>query len=127
MNRNTTTRHRQKGLSSFSWILIVAIFSLLLLTFFKVFPMYFTSYRVSTALEGLALDTSIDTKSKSAIWVALSKRLLIEEVRTIKKEHFKVSRKNSQTTVTIDYDTRVDYISNLYIGGRFVHSVVIAR
>ena len=127
MNRKSTTMHRQKGLSSFSWILIVAIFSLLLLTFFKVFPLYFTAYRVSTAMDALALDETLDVKSKNAIWVSLQKRLLIEEVRTIKKEHFKVSRKNSQTTVTVDYDSRVDYIANLYIGGRFVHTVVIAR
>lgn len=127
MNRNIRSRHRQKGLSSFGWIFVVAIFAFLLTTFFKVFPMYYAHFRIGSAMDALKADESLDVKSRQAIWVSLSKRLLIEEIRTIKKEHLKVSRKDGKTTVTVTYEAREDYIANLYIGGIFVKTVVIDR
>jgi len=73
MKRLTNSRHRQQGLSSVGWIAIAGIFGFLLITFFKVFPMYYDSYRVKAALESLSQDTEVDAKSKREIWISLQK------------------------------------------------------
>jgi len=69
----------------------------------------------------------VDPKSKKAIWLSLQKRLFINEVRTVRREHVKMERKDGKTTVTVDYEVRDNYIGPLFIGAHFVESVVIDR
>lgn len=127
MMRNSKLRHRQKGLSSFGWIAIVGIFAFLVVTFFKVFPMYYDNFKVQSALEGVQQDSDVDAKSKRAIWDALSKRLYINEVRTIRRENVTMERKDGKTTVTVSYELRDAYIANMFIGASFTESVVLDR
>jgi hypothetical protein len=114
-------------MSSFGWIAVFGIFALLLLMFFKVFPMYYGNYQVKTALEALVLDERVDSKSKREIWTSLQKRLRINEVRSIQREHVTMTRKDGKTTVTVDWEARDDFIGPLFIGGHFVQSAVIER
>ena len=127
MMRRTLGRRSQRGFSTFGWIGVVAIFGLLIITFFKVFPMYYENFKVKNALKGVAQDTEVDAKSKRAIWESLQKRLFVDEVRSIKRDDITIERADNKTTVTITYETRDDYIGNLFIGGRFTESIVIDR
>ena len=127
MKRLTNSRHRQKGMSSFGWIAVVGIFAFLLITFFKIFPMYYDNFKLKSAMEAVQLDESIDPKSKREIWQSLRKRLYINEVRSIQREHVTMERKDGKTTVTVSYELRDNYVGNLFIGGKFVESIVIER
>ncbi len=127
MNNIASIRYRQQGLSFVGWMAMVAIFGLLLLSFFKVFPIYNENFTIQAVLSGLAEDEKIDVKSKRAIWESLRKRLAVNEVYSIKPENVTIERKDGKTTVTITYETRRPYISNLFIGGNFTESVVINR
>ena len=127
MNNIANFRYRQQGLSFFGWMAMVAIFGLLILSFFKVFPIYNENFTIQAVLSGLADDEKIDVKSKRAIWESLQKRLYVNEVRSIKPENVTIQRKDGKTTVTISYRTQRPYIGNLFIGGNFTESVVINR
>lgn len=123
----TSLRHRQQGLSFVGWMALIAIFGFLLLSFFKVFPIYNEYFTVQSILTGVKNDQDIDAKSKRAIWDGISKRLSVNDIYFIKRENLKVERKNGKTTVTITYETRRPYIANLFIGGNFTESIVIDR
>ena len=127
MKRLTNMGHRQKGLSTVGWIVIVGIFAMLIITFFKVFPMYYENFKLNSALEAVQNDSSLDPKSKRAIWESLKKRMYINEVRSITHEHVTMARKDGKTTVTVTYEVRDSYIGNLFIGAKFSNSVVIDR
>jgi hypothetical protein len=114
-------------MSSFGWIAVFGIFAFMLVGFFKVFPMYYDNFKLDSALEAMQNDSSLDSKSKRAIWESLSKRLYINEVRTIKREHVTMERNDGKTTVTVTYETRDNYVGNLFIGAQFSNSVVIDR
>ena len=118
---------RQQGLSAVGWLLIVAIFGLLIVSFFKVFPMYYGNFKLKNALQSVAQDSEIDPKSKRAIWEGLSKRLFVDEVRGITREQVKMQRKDGRTTITVDYETRDSWVGNLYIVAKFSESIVIER
>jgi len=120
-------RHRQQGVSGVGWLAIIAIAILIIGTFFKVFPMYYENYQIKSVLQSIQEDPSIDIKSKRAMWDAMNKRLYINGVKSIKREHVKMSRKDGKTTILINYETRDTYFANLYIGGVFSESVVIDR
>ena len=127
MKKAVNPGRRQKGMSFVGWIAIVGIFGLLVVSFFKVFPMYYGNFKLKSALEALKTDDRVDPKSRGAIWEALQKRLFVDEVRIITREHVTMTRKDGKTTVTVTYETRDDFIGNLYIGANFSESVVIER
>ena len=127
MMKHTKPGNRQKGVSTVGIIAIVGIFGLLVVTFFKVFPMYYDNFKLTSALEAIQGDSAVDPKSKKAIWESPKKRLYINEVRSIKREHVKMLRKNGKTTITVSYETRDAFIGNLFIGAIFVESAVIDR
>ena len=127
MAKATGFRYRQKGVSSAGWIIIFGIFALLIVSFLKVFPMYYGHFRVEAALKAVAEDTSVDSKSKREIWKSLQRRLNVDGVNYISRENVKMSRKDGKTTVTVSYEVTDDYIGNLFIGGKFSESVVIDR
>jgi hypothetical protein len=127
MKRLANMKQRQNGMSSVGWIIVAGIFGLLLISFFKVFPIYYDNFKLKTVLESLQHDTTVDSKSKRAIWESLRKRLYINEVRSIKREDIAMERKNGKTTVTVSYEQREKYLGNLFIGGQFVETVVIDR
>ncbi len=127
MNNIASIRYRQQGLSFVGWMALVGIFGLLILSFFKIFPIYNENFTIQSVLTSIAEDEKIDVKSKRAIWGSLKKRLAVNEVYSIKPENVTIERKDGKTTVTITYETRRPYISNLFIGGNFTESVVINR
>ena len=127
MKRFTNSRHRQKGISSFGWIGVFGIFAILLMMFFKVFPMFYGNFQLQSALEGLQQDVDIDPKSKRAIWLSLQKRMYINEVRGITRENVTMERADGKTTITVTYEDKANYIGNLFIGARFSESIVINR
>lgn len=127
MNTMKSTRHRQKGLSSAGWLALAGIFALIIISVLRVFPIYMDNFTIKSVLTSIQEDAKIDPKSRRAIWESINKRLYINEIRSIKREHVKMTRKNGKTTVTISYETRRPYIGNLFIGGTFSESVVIDR
>jgi len=127
MMRYTNQGKRQQGLSTVGIIAVVGIFGLLVVTFFKVFPMYYDNFKLTSVLEAIENDSALDPKSKKAIWEALQKRLYINEVRSITRDHVKMVRKNGKTTITVTYEVRDNFIGNLFIGASFEESAVINR
>lgn len=127
MKRSSKQGRHQKGVSTIGIIVVIGIFALLVVSFFKVFPMYYGNFKLQTVLEAMQQDGELDPKSKRAIWSALNKRLYINEVRSIKREHVKMVRKDDKTTITVSYEIRDKFIGNLFIGASFNESVVIDR
>ena len=127
MMRHTMLGNRQRGLSTVGIIAVVGIFGLLVVTLVKIFPMYYDNFKVNSALEALQKDSAVDPKSKRAIWESLQKRLYINEVRVVTRQHVKMVRKNGKTTITVSYETRDAFIGSLFIGAAFVNSIVIER
>lgn len=120
-------RHSQQGLTTIGWILVIAIFGSILLTGFKILPMYIEFYNVKAAMEAVAKNTEIDDRSKRDLWVAINNNLRIQSVRDLKKEDFSFVREDGVTTMTVNYEVRKPYIAQLFIGANFTHSVEIKR
>ena len=127
MNNISSTGQREKGLSFVGWMAEVAIFGLLILSFFKVFPIYNENFTIQSVLTHLAKDEKVDFKSKRAIWESIRKRLAVNEIYTITSKNVTIERKDGKTTITISYRTERPYIGDLFIGGNFSESVVTDR
>jgi hypothetical protein len=120
-------RHSQKGLTTIGWILVIAIFGSIVLTGLKILPMYLDYYNVKSVVDSVANDPEIDPKSKKDLWSAISKRLVINSIRFMKREDVSFKRKNGITTIIIDYEVEKPYIAQLYLVAKFNYSVEINR
>ena len=120
-------KHSQQGLTTIGWIAVIAIFGSIVLTGFKILPMYLEFFNVKAVMEAVAQNNELDARSKRDLWTALENNLRINSVRDLKKEDFSFVRKDGVTTVTVDYEVRKPYIAQLFIGANFTHSVVINR
>jgi hypothetical protein len=119
--------NRQQGMTTIGLLLVLVVIALFALSAVRIIPIYIENFAIKSVLTAVQDDQRIDAKSKAAIWDSLVKRLYINEVRLIKRDHVEISRENGQTTVTITYESRRPYIGPLFIGGSFSESVVIAR
>jgi hypothetical protein len=124
---NLNNRRRQKGMSSWGWLLIASIAGFFIMTLITIYPMYYEHYKISATLNAIQEDPSVDVKSRSAIWEKIKKRLFIDNVDIIKRENIKMSRKDGKTTITLSYEARAPYIANLSLVGTFNQTVVIDR
>ena len=114
-------------MTTIGWIVVIAIFSSILLTGFKVMPFYLEYFQVQSVLESVAEDQSLDPKSKRQLWEAIAKRLRVNQSTSIKREHLKFERKDGVTTITVDYRVEKPYIAQMFIGAHFIYSVEINR
>ena len=127
MNHTFNPVRRQKGASTIVLICIIGVFGVFVVTSLTLFPMYYDNIKLKTALEAIQHDNKVDPKSRRAIWDSLQKRLYIDGVDKIKREHVTMERADGKTTVTVTYENRDDLLGNLFIGTRFSESVVIDR
>ncbi|MCZ6578501.1 MAG: DUF4845 domain-containing protein [Gammaproteobacteria bacterium] len=123
----TGIRNRQNGMTFIGIVMLLVVIAVIALTAVKIIPIYIENFAVKSVLTSVENDHRVDPKSKAAIWESIKKRLYINEVRIIKKEHVTMSRKNGKTTVTIEYESRRPYLGPLFIGGHFVETIVINR
>ena len=120
-------RHRQQGVSGVGWLIIIAFIALIFSAFFSIYPMYYDNYLIKSVLTSVQEDPSIDVKSKRAIWDSMSKKLFINEVRSIQRENVEMTRKDGKTTVAVNYESRASFVGNLDFVGVFSESIVIDR
>lgn len=120
-------KHSQQGLTTLGWIAVIGIFGLLVVSGFKILPMYLDFFKVKSVMESLIDDESVNVRSKADMWLAMSKRLQINDVSSLKRENVTFSREEDVTTVTADYEVRKPYLAELFIGAHFTYSVEIKR
>jgi len=113
----------QKGLTTIGWIVVIGIFGSIVLTGFKILPMYLEYFQVQSIMDNVAANREIDARSKKAIWGAISRQLLVNQIRNIKRENMTVERDKDITKITLDYEVRKPYVAQLFIGGHFTYSV----
>ncbi len=124
--------HNQKGMTTLGWIIVIAVFGFIVVTGFKILPLYLDFMNVKNAMAAVERraeegSNNIDPRSKRDLWVALANQLRINSVYGLKKENFKFQRKDGVTTITVDYEARKPYFDRMFIGAHFVHSVDINK
>ena len=120
-------KHSQKGLTTIGWLAVIGIFGFLVVSGFKVLPFYLDYFKLKSVMDGVVQDETVDARSKRDLLFALNKRLMINQVLDVKKEHFTFERKNNITTMTVEYEVRKPYLADLFIGAHFTYSVEIKR
>ncbi|MBQ0720008.1 MAG: DUF4845 domain-containing protein [Gammaproteobacteria bacterium] len=105
-------QHKQQGLSALGILLVLAIAGFFLTIATKVGPLYLDNSFVNAALQSLASEP-IHKLSDGKIRRRLQDSFTINNIRDVNAKDTVIERKKTATTVTLDYERRVNFFANV--------------
>ena len=103
----------QLGASLLGWMIIIGVIGVTAVLGVRLVPIYLESYTVSKILEDVALEFRSKKAPKQQIWSSISKRLDVNSINDVKKEHFHYKRDKGKTVIALKYEARTKLVGNL--------------
>lgn len=120
------TLQKQKGLTAISWLVILVMVGVLLYVGIKITPVYIDHYAVLSTLESIKNDPSFANKTKREIRETISKRLYVNNIRHITRDHIKIQRSGRVTTINVAYEERRAIAYNISLVMTFNETVELS-
>ncbi len=95
------------------WMAFSGVAGLAVVIGMRLGPIYIESYMVDGILEEVALESRDKKRNKNQIWNAISKRFTINNVNTVKREHFFYKKERGETKISFKYEVRTKLVGNL--------------
>ncbi|MEN8129307.1 MAG: DUF4845 domain-containing protein [Pseudomonadota bacterium] len=108
-----TAIRKQTGASMLLWMAFIGVAGLAVVLGMRLGPIYIESYMVDGILEQVALESRDKKRNKAQLWNAISKRFTINNVNTVKREHFFYKRERGKTNISFKYEVRTKLVGNL--------------
>ncbi|NNJ98152.1 MAG: DUF4845 domain-containing protein [Gammaproteobacteria bacterium] len=116
---------KQKGLTLISWLVIIAIVLFNGIIALNIVPVYISDHSVKTLMKNLEMDSTVRGGTAKALKQAITKRLRINNVYSVSKEHISVKKGKDGYLVKIKYEPRGKLIGNLDYIVTFKHEARI--
>jgi hypothetical protein len=115
------TIKRQRGLGMLQWLVVIIVVVVMGKFAFTVVPIYAENMYVKTALKSLDEGAGkLENMTDAEIKKKLTNFYLINNVRSKgPTENIKIERESDKVLVTVDYETREQYLFNMDIIVRF--------
>ncbi len=118
---------RQRGMSYWGWLLLVAVLGFALTCASRMAPAYLDARYVTEALKVLAENPDLETMSAGQIKKELGRFFQINNVRGEPTKALQVIRGAKSTLVSIDYELRQPLIYNVDVVMKFNKQLNTAR
>ena len=120
MNRKTLQgKHRQRG-SIGSILVILLVLASAVSLGSRVIPLYLDHNTMGAIMEKMSLENGLALESEGNIRDTMRKRLKINNIRDFDlKEHLKIDRSKVGTELVLDYEVRIELVSNLSLIAAF--------
>ena len=104
---------RQKGLTLTGMILVSIVLIVVLLTAFKIVPVYTEYYTVEKHLKTMALDPKLRTATRRDIATAWAARASVDNLTSVQPEEIEVERRGDGIVLTTEYAVKVPLFRNV--------------
>ena len=120
MNRKTLQgKHRQRG-SMGGIMVILLVVAAVVSVGSRVIPLYLDHNTMGTIMEKMSLENGLALQSEGNIRDTMRKRLKMNNIRDFDlKEHLKIDRSKVGTELVLDYEVRIELVSNLSLIAAF--------
>jgi hypothetical protein len=122
-----TMRERQRGITAIGFIIMAAIVGVIGFAGLKLTPIYLNQMKVASVLNDVKLNLDNQDTSVRLIRAAIDKRLNIEMIDEPALQDFEISKVEGGYKVRVNFESRVNYLGNLYLVVVFNDSVEIRR
>ena len=104
---------KQKGLTLISWLAILAVVLFNAIIAMNVVPVYLNDHSVKSMMQNLESDSTLRGETPKKIKEIITKRLRINNIYSIKKEHIKIKKHGDDYVITIEYEPRGRLVGSL--------------
>ena len=120
MNRKILQgKHRQRGSMGGILVILLALASVVSVGS-RVIPLYLDHNTMGTIMEKMSLENGLALQSEGNIRDTMRKRLKMNNIRDFDlKEHLKIDRSKVGTELVLDYEVRIELVSNLSLIAAF--------
>ncbi|PVV16969.1 MAG: hypothetical protein B6D77_00155 [gamma proteobacterium symbiont of Ctena orbiculata] len=117
---------KQKGLTAISILVILIVAGFLVYVGIKITPVYIDHYAIKSTLQTVKNEPLAARKSKRDIRDMITKRLYINNIRHVNRDHIKIERAGKTTKINIAYEERRHIAFNLAVVMTFAESVELS-
>ncbi|PVV11359.1 MAG: hypothetical protein B6D72_10055 [gamma proteobacterium symbiont of Ctena orbiculata] len=114
---------KQKGLTTISWLIIFIMVGFLVYVGIKITPVYIDHYAVVSMLNTVKEDPLTARKSKKEIREMITKRLYVNNIRHVNRDHIKIQRSGKVTTINVAYVETRPIVYNISLVMTFDESI----
>jgi len=116
---------KQKGVTLISWLILLAIVLFNAIIALNIVPVYINDQSVKSLMKNLETDTTIRGDSPKALKQTITKRLRVNNVYSVTKEHITIKKAKNSYLVIIEYEPRGKLMGNLDYIVSFKHEARI--
>ncbi len=106
---------QQQGMTAIGWLIVLLLIVVIALLVIKIMPMYLNTFKVSSALNSLKTDVTVQGKSALEIKKMLINRFDIDMLQVITPDEIDVTRGDHAYNVHVGHEFKEPLITNLYI------------
>jgi hypothetical protein len=117
---------KQQGLTGISILVILIVAGFLVYVGIKIMPVYIDHYAIKSTLQSVINEPLSARKSKREIRDMITKRLYINNIRHVNRDHIKIERSGKTTTINVAYEERRPIVYNLSVVMSFAESVELS-
>lgn len=121
---NRSGRNRQKGITMWGIMTIVAVGVFFLFLFFKMFPPYLEDAQISSVLSNFASSSGARNKVPAQVIESIERRFDIEGVKNVTRRDIKIVPEGNSYAVEVDYFVEIPMFGNVSVMIDFEHRVI---
>ncbi len=107
------TVYKQRGATFVFWVFFLALIGFLLMIGIKLFPVYYKGFTTQKIVEDIAIEMQGKKPTKKQLWQSIDKRININSVYGVDKNHFVFERNKGAIDFGLNYEVRIPIIANL--------------
>jgi hypothetical protein len=116
---------KQRGMTMIGFIIIGAMAAIIGYGVVRLLPVYMTQFKIQKMLSDIQFEFEGSNPSAGQIRDALGKRMDVEMVYYPSVRDFTVKKEGGVITVGINYEDRVPFVGNIFLGAEFDNQVEI--
>lgn len=118
-------KNKQKGLTGISIMVMLIAIAFAAVIFLKIMPIYFDAFKVGDVVSGLKDERGLGDKSNNEITSMILKRLDVNMVSDVTKEHIFIEKTKNDVYIDVEYEVRKQMFGNLDVVVSFKKSVEV--
>ena len=105
--------NKQKGMTLISWLVLLGIVLFNAIIALNIVPVYINDQSVKSLMKNLETDTTVRGDSPKELKKTITKRLRVNNVYSVTKEHITIKKAKNGYLVIIEYEPRGKLMGNL--------------
>ncbi len=117
------SKKKQKGLTGVSIMMMLVVIAFVAVIILKILPIYFDAFKVGDVVSALKEERGLGDKTNKEIANMILKRLDVNMVDDVKKEHIFIEKSKNDILIDVEYEVRKQMFGNLDVIISFKKSV----